>query len=202
MGFIKRLTNLILITDTNDRQDIQLIRDIQQRTNIIIRILLVLCYPVPDLTPATAQSQILRLQLHINRSDRSVLDPNIAFQHIRQDNHGQGTTLQKSGTIFLTPGSFFNISLSSTTTNCQGLLRFEAGAINAAFKISSTCSGESSCSVNLRVLLLFCISVAKLSIFFVLCTLLILRFANINIIFCTHIYVSFFFLVSIFIIEQ
>ena len=95
-----------------------------------------------------------------------------------------------------------NISLSSTTTNCQGLLRFEAGAINAAFKISSTCSGESSCSVNLRVLLLFCISVAKLSIFFVLCTLLILRFANINIIFCTHIYVSFFFLVSIFIIEQ
>ena len=104
--------------------------------------------------------------------------------------------------FFLHPASFFNISLSSTTTNCQGLLRFEAGAINAAFKISSTCSGESSCSVNLRVLLLFCISVAKLSIFFVLCTLLILRFANINIIFCTHIYVSFFFLVSIFIIEQ
>ena len=37
-----------------------------------------------------------------------------------------------------------NISLSSTTTNCQGFFRLEAGAIKAAFNIISTCSGFSN----------------------------------------------------------
>ena len=68
---------------------------------------------------------------------------------------------KKAAPCGLQAASFFNISLSSTTTNCHGFFLFEAGAINPAFRIAATWSGFNSWLVNFRVLLLSLINDAK-----------------------------------------
>src|SRR5574344_2613848 len=75
-----------------------------------------------------------------------------------------GASLTKELPFSLHKDSFSNLSLSSTTINCQQLLLLEDGDIKAAFIISTTSSCESVCSVNLRILRLFLMSSVKLSI--------------------------------------
>ena len=65
MGFIERLAHLILVAETDDGQHIQLIGDLEQETYIIVGIPFILRHPITDLTPAAAQSQILRYRLYV-----------------------------------------------------------------------------------------------------------------------------------------
>ena len=117
MRFVKRLTFLILISDTDDGQNVQLVRNIEKSSHILRGVRIVFHLPVAYLAPTTAQSQIFSLQLHIDGGNRSIFYPNIAFHYIRQYNNSQRAIFQPAKNR---PGTFLLIMvpgvISSTST--------------------------------------------------------------------------------------
>ena len=63
-----------------------------------------------------------------------------------------GASFRKDDPVSLQRDNLSSVSLSSITTNCQQLLRFEEGDMRAAFSRVTTSSCVNSSDVNLRML--------------------------------------------------